>query len=44
MYTYEERKRAVDLYFKYDQSLTTTTKKLGYPSVVMCTPKVRLEI
>ncbi|WP_440132561.1 hypothetical protein [Enterococcus faecium] len=33
MYTYEERKKAVDLYFKYDQALTATTKKLGYPSV-----------
>ncbi|MBO6383959.1 IS3 family transposase [Enterococcus casseliflavus] len=33
MYTYEERKKAVDLYFKYDQALAATTKKLGYPSV-----------
>lgn len=33
MYTYEERKKAVDLYFKYDQALTAKTKKLGYPSV-----------
>ncbi|EOD7438418.1 hypothetical protein ACJQ40_002949 [Enterococcus faecium] len=42
MNTYEERKRAVDLYFEYDQALTATTKKLGSPSV-MSTPKVRLE-
>ena len=33
MYTYEERKKAVDLYFDYDQALTATTKKLGYPSI-----------
>lgn len=33
MYTYEERKKAVDLYFEYDQALTATTKKLGYPSI-----------
>lgn len=33
MYTYVERKKAVYLYFEYDQALTATTKKLGYPSV-----------
>ncbi|MGX7197309.1 hypothetical protein [Enterococcus olivae] len=30
MYTYEERKRAVNLYFEYDKALTATIKKLGY--------------
>ena len=32
MYSYEERIRAVDLYIKYDMSIATTIRELGYPS------------
>lgn len=31
MYSREERKRAVDLWLKYDKSSTTVSKELGYP-------------
>lgn len=32
MYTYEERKHAVDLYIKYDNNVATVIRELGYPS------------
>jgi len=32
MYTYEDRIREVNLYIKYDHSLTTVMRELGYPS------------
>ena len=32
MYTYEERKRAVDLYIQYDKSIVAVRRELGYPS------------
>lgn len=32
MYSYEQRKKAVDLYYQYDHSLTAVQKELGYPS------------
>ena len=32
MYSYEERLRAVKMYIKYDHSLSTVIRELGYPS------------
>lgn len=32
MYSYEERMRAVQLYIKYEHSLTAVMNELGYPS------------
>lgn len=32
MYTYEERKKAVDLYFKYNKSVALVRRELRYPS------------
>ena len=32
MYTYEEKKKAVDLFIKYDLSPATVIHELGYPS------------
>jgi len=32
MYSYEERKRAVELYIKYNNNMATVTRELGYPS------------
>ena len=31
MYSYEQRKKAVDLYFQYDQSISSVINELGYP-------------
>lgn len=35
MYSYEDRLRAVALYIKYDRSLTSVVRELGYPSQTM---------
>lgn len=32
MYTYEEKKKAVDLFIKYDLSPAAVIHELGYPS------------
>lgn len=32
MFSYEERKRAVELYLKYDRSASSVIHELGYPS------------
>ena len=32
MYSQIEKKKAVDLYIKYDKQLSKTIKTLGYPS------------
>ena len=31
MYSYEDRKKAVELYIKYDRSAASTVRELGYP-------------
>jgi len=33
MYSYEDKKRAVELYIKYDKSPTAVINELGYPSI-----------
>ena len=32
MYSYEDRKKTVELYIKYDLSATDTVQELGYPN------------
>ena len=32
MYSYEERKKAVDLYIKYDKKASAVINELGYPN------------
>lgn len=32
MYSYEERLRSVKLYIKYDHSISSVIRELGYPS------------
>ena len=32
MYTYDQRRKAIELYLKYDLQVDPVIKKLGYPS------------
>lgn len=35
MYSYEERKKAVALYIKFDKSASAVVRELGYPDTKM---------
>ncbi len=35
MYSYKERKNAVELYIKFDKSASAVVRELGYPDVKM---------
>jgi len=37
MYSYEERKKAVELYIKFDKSASAVVRELGYPTTRMLT-------
>ncbi len=37
MYSYEERKKAVELYIKFDKSACSVVRELGYPTTRMLT-------